>query len=301
MNVCRGLASAVALIALGACATGPVSTDGAPLTRPEPGSEVSAVPTLNDRLPGDYLNYLQVWQQKVDENPSPDTVEGVRIVAVEQPGEFLLVERYVVGVPESSVRRWLRPTAPLGRFDAFTGPDTVSFDGVIDASDLTPDPGCDMTWSPDAEKRGEYTARAQGECELMTGWDSLALDTDGHLLVSVANGSKAFKRARWFKGWMGVKRQTWDPEASDDDWVFMGSFQIHNEGDIVRLVDKDGTPTGFSVQLERLVYQNTRTPVLKLGLIDEDKDKTIHYIWSEPGSRLLGMNLRWFQVGLTAL
>ncbi|MEO1573582.1 MAG: hypothetical protein AAFU65_01325 [Pseudomonadota bacterium] len=256
---------------------------------------------MADRLPGDYLNYLQVWQQKVDENPLPDAVEGLRILAVEQPGEFLLVERYVVGLPESSVRRWLRPAQPEGRFEAFTGPESVSFDGVIDASDLTPDPACDMTLTPGGASDGGLTAATAGDCALTTGWDDVTLAADGHLRASVAGESKVFKRARWFKGWMGVKRQTWDPEAADDDWVFMGSFQIHNEGDIVRLVDEDGTPTGFSVQLERLVYQNTRTPVLKLGLIDEDKDKTIHYIWSEPGSRLLGMNLRWFQVGLTAL
>lgn len=108
------------------------------------------------------------------------------------------------------------------------------------------------------------------------------------------------RRARWFSVWMGVKRETWDPDAGPDDWVFMSNFNIHNEGVAVPLVGKDGTPTGYSVKLERLTYQNTNTPVLKLGIIEDATGKTSMYTWTQPGSAKIGINLRWFQVGLTA-
>lgn len=292
-----GIALALSIWVSG-CATVPAVAPPAVTTAAEELS--SDQPSAADRLPGDYVNYLQVWQQKVDEEPEPDAVAGLRIIDVDQPSDFLLIERYVVGLPETLVRRWLRPTGSEGAFDAFAAPDTVSFDGVFDAADLIPDPDCAMTWRTVANDGLAVVPGAN--CALTEGWQRLTLRGDGHLDVARTDGGgQVFKRARWFKGWMGVKKQRWDPEAGDDDWVFMGTFQIHNEGDTVRLVDKDGTPTGFAVQLERLVYQNTRTPVLKLGLIDEEQGKTIHYIWSEPGSRLLGMNLRWFQVGLTAL
>ena len=124
--------------------------------------------------------------------------------------------------------------------------------------------------------------------------DSLSIVDDGEF------GAYENQKVRYFSGWMGVKRNKWDPEAADDDWVFMARFRIHNEGGEVRLVDKQGEPTGYRIKLERLVYQNTRTPVLKLGLIDEAEDYTLTYTWTEPGSIRIGMNLRWFQAGLTA-
>ena len=99
---------------------------------------------------------------------------------------------------------------------------------------------------------------------------------------------------------MGLQRQRIDPTADAKDWVFIKDFRIHNEGQIVPIVDAEGGKTGYSVQLARLTYQNTTQPILQLGVIEDASGKTITYIWSEVGSERLGINLRWMQVGLTA-
>jgi len=73
---------------------------------------------------------------------------------------------------------------------------------------------------------------------------------------------------------------------------------IHNEGQIVPIVGKEGQLSGYSIQLAFLTYQNTSRPVLKLGLIDDKTGKTISYSWANPDAEMIGLNLRWAQVGL---
>ena len=251
-------------------------------------------PQIGSELAGDYYNYLQVWQQKTDEVATPDPVVRFSVTRAADDGDLYLAERAVIGLPETRVVRVWRALSTQ-RLEAYVAPSLGTWDRAS-VDGFARDPNCDVDWRL---RDGEWRSELNGRCELTAGWESLSLSADG-LLSARGTPAASLQRARWFKGWMGVKKQTWDPAAADDDWVFMRSFQIHNEGDIVSLIDKDGTPTGYAVQLERLVYQNTRVPVLKLGLIKEEDDRTIHYIWSEPGSKRLGMNLRWFQVGLTA-
>lgn len=250
-----------------------------------------------DELHGDFNNYLQTWQQKEDEVDVPFPNEHITLQRViDEPtlDGVTLAARYIVGQPETTQRRWYT-------WNGLDGAAWALRDGAhapVTLDKLNRDPACDMSWS--AVPQGHELSRFGADCPLLQDISALRLESDG-ITATVNNAAWSFKRVRQFTGWMGVKKQRWDPQAGDDDWVFMRKFGIHNEGEAVRLVDKDGTATGYAVKLERLVYQNTRTPVLKLGLIDESTKKTITYIWSEPGSRRLGMNLRWFQVGLTAV
>ena len=41
---------------------------------------------------------------------------------------------------------------------------------------------------------------------------------------------------------------------------------MHNEGQIIPLITEEGIDTGYSVELARLTYQNTKTEILKLAL-----------------------------------
>ena len=108
------------------------------------------------------------------------------------------------------------------------------------------------------------------------------------------------RKVRYFSGWAAMKRDRIDPEAGEDDWVFMKGLRLHNEGQRVAVVGQDGTETGYSVELARLTYQNTSQPILKLGLVENASGDTVTYIWGEVGATRLGMNLRWFQVGVSA-
>ena len=42
-------------------------------------------------------------------------------------------------------------------------------------------------------------------------------------------------------------------------------------------------------------------PILKLGIIDETTGKTINYSWTSTDASRIGINVRWFQAGLTAV
>jgi len=187
----------------------------------------------------------------------------------------------------------------------------------IDASELKTVPGCEVYW----KYNGEYfdgtmkdrTCHFFSERSKKTLYitDTLRL-TDSEIWIGDKafdeDGNKVFgrdeqhknRKVRQFKGWMGLKLSKVDPDADKKDWVFMCDFNIHNEGQIVSLVDNTGAKTGYSVQLARLTYQNTTQAILKLGVIEHESGKTVTYIWSEVGSDRLGINLRWMQIGLTA-
>jgi hypothetical protein len=78
-----------------------------------------------------------------------------------------------------------------------------------------------------------------------------------------------------------------------------GPGLMHDEGQRWRLLDADGQPSGWSIELARLTYQETRTAVLKLGLIEDATGDTVAYSWANPEAERIGINLRWAQIGLT--
>ena len=55
------------------------------------------------------------------------------------------------------------------------------------------------------------------------------------------------------------------------------------------------------MSLESLTYQETRVPVLKIGVIDDTTGYTLSYSWADPASRRIGLNVRWFQAGMTRI
>lgn len=101
-----------------------------------------------------------------------------------------------------------------------------------------------------------------------------------------------------YTGWAAIKRQHFDPDAAEDDWIYMKTLTILDNGGVVKILD-EGKETGYALELIVITYERTNTTVLKLGLIEDKSGKTITYIWGEPGAGRLGMNLRWMQTGLT--
>jgi hypothetical protein len=106
------------------------------------------------------------------------------------------------------------------------------------------------------------------------------------------------RKVRYFEGWAAIKRGGKDAPADSKDWIGMRGILLHNEGDRVQVVDAEGKPVGYTIELARLTYQNTTTPILKLGVIDDASGKTVAYTWNEPDGRRLGINLGWFQAGV---
>ena len=120
-------------------------------------------------------------------------------------------------------------------------------------------------------------------------------------IMPVCGTASELKEVTYYKGWMALKKHRVDPEADLSEWIFARIERMHNQGEKVPLLDESGNKTGYTLSLESLVYQETQVPVLKIGVIDERTGYTLSYSWADPASRRIGLNVRWFQAGLTRI
>ncbi|HUD40403.1 MAG TPA: hypothetical protein VMR06_00205 [Dokdonella sp.] len=124
---------------------------------------------------------------------------------------------------------------------------------------------------------------------------------DLRLYADQARGPDAVSQARrvdWYGGWAAVNGA--GPEASADnrDWHMNRQLRLSNEGGRSALVWRDGTPSGWSLLLERLTFREGNTPVLKLSILDDADGRALAYAFADPHSARIGINLGWIQVGL---
>lgn len=109
------------------------------------------------------------------------------------------------------------------------------------------------------------------------------------------------ENATWYKGWMAVKKHKVEPDADLSEWIFARIERMHNQGQKIPLLDESGNKTGYTLSLESVTYQETQVPVLKIGVIDDRTGYTLSYSWADPDSHRVGLNVRWFQAGLTRI
>ena len=121
------------------------------------------------------------------------------------------------------------------------------------------------------------------------------------LTTPVCGGASELEKITYYKGWMALKKHRVEPEADLSEWIFTRIERMHNQGQKIPLLDESGNQTGYTLSLESLVYQETQTPVLKIGVIDDRTGYTLSYSWADPASRRIGLNVRWFQAGLTRI
>lgn len=290
-----------------------------------------------DWFPGEYDNNEQVWQQREDGVAQADLHERIhhRFVKVDLPalGEHVY---FVLQTLDDDIDRVYRQRfyrleadteAAAVRLDIFRMPDETRFRNAwqdpsvlagLDVTALSSTPGCEVYW----RYNGEYFdgTMVDGACrftsprsgrEIMVA-DTLRL-TDSEIWIGDravdVEGNPVFgrdtphvnRKVRRFKGWMGVKKSTVNPDYAGDDMFFTGGVSIHNEGGRARLLDDEGQPTGYSIELAQLTYQQTRVPILKLGIIEEASGSTVAYTWTSTDASRIGVNLRWLQAGLTAV
>ncbi len=105
------------------------------------------------------------------------------------------------------------------------------------------------------------------------------------------------RRVRWFGGWAAINGA--GPRATMDskDWHEQRKLRIHDEGGRLAVLWRDGSRSGYSVELSR---QNVggESQVLKLALIEDASARTLSYVWANPEATRIGMHLGWLQVGL---
>jgi hypothetical protein len=293
---------------------------------------------LLEWFPGEWDNHEQHWRHRtVEQREKPhEWIHHVfRPVSVPAIGEHAFFVRQTFGdQPDRVYRQRLYRFAPdpdrnAVRLSIYTFRDEAKYadawrdpsvlDGLA-ADELETRPGCDVYWRLDPSGGSFTGSMDEGACRFHSPrlgreiviHDDLRLTPEELWIRDVAtdlDGNRVFgdpdaehhrnRRVRYYTGWAAIKRGGPEAPAESRDWIGMRDILMHNEGDRVRVVDGDGNPFGYTIELARLTYQNTQIPILKLGVIDEATGRTIAYTWNEPDGRRLGINLGWFQAGVT--
>ena len=288
-----------------------------------------------DWFAGEYDNYEQVWQQQTD--GEKDILEHIhhifKPVRVPALGDNVyFVKQYMDGDYDNVYRQRLYrfsvdddENAILLTIYSFADelkyrladqqPEILE---TLETDGLKTIPGCEVFWKWNGEYFDGYMK--QDACSVVsrkTGKtiyinDTLRL-TDSWIWIQDqahdADGNRVFghdaphknRKVKFYKGWMAVKKHRVEPDADLSDWIFAKIGKMHNEGHKIPLLDESGKKTGYTLSLETLTYQETRIPVLKVGVIEDRTGYTLSYSWADPTSRRIGLNVRWFQAGLTRI
>jgi hypothetical protein len=105
------------------------------------------------------------------------------------------------------------------------------------------------------------------------------------------------RRVRWFEGWAAINGGGPQAKAGNQDWHFDRNLRLSSEGGRAVIHWRDGTPSGYTLELERSNYPERKLTVLQLNLIDDASGKTLTYAWTDPQATSIGMNLGWLQLG----
>ncbi len=286
---------------------------------------------------GEYDNNEQVWQQGEDGISLEDRHEHIHHLflpaAAPAIGEHTFFIKQYMGRDYENVYRQRLYSFSLNEdrgaielaIHSFNDDDKYRYadrdPGLlagIQADELRNMPGCNVYWRfVDDHYVGEmdenacfYYSENMGQNIYIT--DTLRLtadeiwigdkayDEDGNMLFGREEPHRN-RKVRQFDGWGAVRRGAFAPDAEDaEEMLLVPDLRLHNEGQIMPLVTADGDETGYSVELARLTYQNTRVAVLKLGILDSATGETVAYSWANPGADRVGINLGWLQVGMTA-
>lgn len=129
------------------------------------------------------------------------------------------------------------------------------------------------------------------------GGDTLTLTT----VSDAARGAAAntvSHRVRWFSGWDALNGAGPKAGPENKDWHLRRDLRLHSEGDRLPLRWRDGSESGYSLELARLIYRESNTEVLRLAVIDDRSGQVLSYAWANPDATRIGLNLGWVQVGL---
>jgi hypothetical protein len=125
--------------------------------------------------------------------------------------------------------------------------------------------------------RGDIVRRLYGNgSSLMNAEADLCPD----VFAALAEQTVLLRRVRYYAGWIAMPRSHIDKKASEKDWVFMRNLRFHNAGYRQPIIDNDGTPTAYEVELAQLTYQNTRTPILVLKIFEKGNPEALSYSWA---------------------
>lgn len=112
-----------------------------------------------------------------------------------------------------------------------------------------------------------------------------------------ADAAEEARRVRWFEGWAVINGGGPQAKAGNQDWHFDRDLRLSSEGGRTPLRWRDGTASGWSLELERTSYPERKLSVLQLNVIEDASGKVVTYAWTDPQATAIGMNLGWLQLG----
>lgn len=185
---------------------------------------------------------------------------------------------------------------------------------AITLADIKLVEGCYVFWKRDGEKfigymppnACHFVSKRSGKTIYAT--DSLMLSRDEIWIRDEAfdsSGTRIYgredkvhhklKRCHFYKGWILLEKA-----GLKDEYHSMRNLVWHDQGKRQRLYLEDDKPTKYEVELAAVVYGKD-LEVLKIALYEVGVSKAIMYSWASPGSKNIGINLRWIQTGLTLI
>ncbi len=289
--------------------------------------------TMMKLFEGEFDNYAQAWEEKEQKAEHPHEHIHSIFARVKLPafGENVFyVKQYMDGDPAKVYRTRLYCFAANEKEGAvelriYSFPDEKAVnDAQLDQSKLAglvPEKmgyynGCEVYWKRDGEGFNGYMkkdackveSKRSGRTLVIT--DDLKLtkdqiwirdeakDTQGNYVYGHKAGiHHKLNRCRYFDGWAALRIA----ETGDDQKDYLGfmKLRMHDQGQFLRMTKPDGETTKYRLQLAQLVQQGSKVPVMVLKIFEDGKDQAVSYAWTEPESKRIGLNLRWFQSGFT--
>jgi hypothetical protein len=286
-----------------------------------PGQAAGDLALLERWLTGEFDNFQQFYEAKETKAAQPHERVHLAIAPIAVPGigsHALLVRESALDEPDriAGLHVYSLEAGPAGaqvllRVYAVTDPAVLA--GIeadpakpvaVTPAQLKAVPDGSVTWRRDGDAFAGATAPGAGtgkRAQLSSTYRLTAdefwfservTDEAGKLLSGRADGVP-FKlmRARAFSCYAAMLK-----EGTTDKYDGMLNVAMHDQGKLVTFRTEDGKDTKFSFELSQLRYSQ-KVPVMKLALYEAGKEQAFAYTWAEPGSKKIGINLRWIQVG----
>jgi hypothetical protein len=291
-------------------------------------SLASDMKTMLSMFKGEFDNFWQVAKEKDDsvKNTHEHIHSIFAPVSVPSLGENVFyVKQYMDGNPMKIYRQRLYSFKQdekenAIRLDIYSFPvDSLFYDSLLKpekikdltSEKLTITQGCEVYWKRDGEKflgymkdkTCNFISKRSGKKIFIN--DSLmldksqiwirdeAVDEDGkYVFGNLDKIHHKLKRVTYYKGWISYEK--------DGKSVFMNNLIFHDQGTKIQVVDEMGNKLPYSVELAQLQYKSG-LEIVKLAFYELGNKKAFLYSWANPGTKNIGLNLRWLQAGLTKI
>ncbi|MEL6876470.1 MAG: DUF4440 domain-containing protein [Pseudomonadota bacterium] len=108
-------------------------------------------------------------------------------------------------------------------------------------------------------------------------------------------GGSELRRAREFTCWISVRKFAGKPDGSAD-WTFQNNLSAFDQGGRI-FVDGNGEAPDVTFRMRNVTWAkgSRNAPSLVLYVHKDDPVRAESYSWAGPGSKRVGINLRWVQ------